>query len=272
MNTPNKYLLRLQSQQDQHTERQLMAKSQRLFPQTSQTLIHHVQNGDSETRALSLARFCSIYYPAIYGFARMRGLNRDDAQDLTQDFFVEIVRDELLAKFDPAHGSRLSSWLMTCFKHLELNHRAAQASKKRGGGHEFVSFDTDFAEQCHQTIQVSHLTEASAVDLTLARSFWRAAQTRIRARYLGTSNEPLVSELLPLVLVNRWPDAPALSQSEMAKKHGTTAVRLKAFFNRTLRTQAERLFREEALFANSGITNEEIAELWGLLHIYHAQS
>jgi RNA polymerase sigma-70 factor (ECF subfamily) len=246
-----------------------MAESESVFPITSQTLIHRIQNGDAPERQLSLAKFCTLYYPAIYGFARMRGLSVEDAQDRTQDFFVEVVRDSLLVRFDPARGSRLSSWLMTCFKNLDINQRAKASTQKRGGNHEFVSFDTDFAERCHHIANTAHLTEESAQDLALAMSLWRSSEMRLRARYLGTSNEDLVRELLPLILPLRWPDAPALTQEQMAIKHGTTAVRLKAFFNRTLRAQAERFFTEEAALANPGITKDEIGELWQMLR-YHA--
>lgn len=245
-----------------------MAESVRLFPITSQTLIQRIQQGDAVERQLTLAKFCTLYYPAIYGFARMRGLTVDDAQDRTQDFFVEVVRDDLLSKFNVAHGSRLSSWLMTCFKNLELNHRAKAATRKRGGDHEFVSFDTDFAERCYHVAQSAHLTEHSAQDLALAMSLWRSTEMRLRARYLGTGNAALVNELLPLVLPLRWPEPPVLTQDQMAKKHGTTAVRLKAFFNRTLRGQAERFFAEEAALANPGISEQEIGELWQLLRAH----
>ncbi|MBL9116540.1 MAG: sigma-70 family RNA polymerase sigma factor [Verrucomicrobiaceae bacterium] len=259
---------RLPTKPNDSKETKLIANTQRLFPATSSTLIHHIQKGDPTTRESFVARFCVVYYPAIYSFARMRGLDVGDAEDRTQDFFMEVIKDELLMKFDPAHGSRFSSWLMTCFRNMELNHRAAQSAKKRGGDQEFVSYDTDFAERCHQHAQMAQLSEASAVDLALARSLWRSTQARLRARHLGTMNEVLVHELMPQLLLDRWPDPPALTQDQMAKKHGTTAVRLKAFFNRTLKTQAERFFREEAIFANPGINDEEIAELWSLVRTH----
>lgn len=252
------------------TATQVTAEPSRLFPQTSQTLIHRIQQGAPADRQVSLAKFCTLYYPAIYGTARMRGMSIEDAEDITQEFFVEVVRDDLLSKYDLGHGSRLSSWLITCFKHLALNQHARTSTAKRGGTHEFVSFDTDFAERCHHTVAASHLTEASGHDLTLSLSFWRCAEMRLRGRYLGTPNESLVHDLLPLVLLKRWPEPPALSQHDIALKHSTRPARLKAFFNRTLKSQAERLFREEAQQANPGITSGEIDELWVILRLHAA--
>lgn len=258
----------LQNTSAQWRERQIMAESERLFPQTSYTLIHYIQHGEAKERELSLTRFCALYYPAIYGYARLRGLMKEDAQDRTQDFFVEVVRDELLRKYAPAKEKKFSSWLMACFKNMESNHRRAQRAAKRGGGSEFVSFDTDFAETCYQSASAAQLSAESTVDLTLARSIWRSARARLMERYRGSKDEALVGDLIGFVLHKRWPDPPAPSQAQMARKHATTSVRLKAFFNRALKRQAESCFREECLEANPGIKEPEIAELWALLQTH----
>lgn len=237
----------------------------RLFPTTSLTLIQQIQSGDQKAREVSLAKFCSLYYPAIYGFARSMGLSPEDAQDRTQDFFMEVVRDELLGKFDLAHGSKLSSWLVKCFRNMELNHRYARSAAKRGGGWEFVSVDTDFAELSFQAANRVSLTNALRADVVLARTFWREAKSQLYAKYCGKGNERLVQELIPFVLSDRWPESPAPSQLQLASEYGTTPVRLKAFFNRTLKSKAFQLFSETASAANPGITEQEISELWTLL-------
>lgn len=245
-----------------------MAESQRLFPRTSYTLIHHIQRGEPKEREVSLAKFCALYYPAIYGFARLRGLVREDAEDRSQDFFVEVVRDGLLKKFDPAKEKKFSSWLMACFKNMEINHRRALGAAKRGGGSEFVSFDTDFAERCFASASTAHLSADATMDLALARSLWRGAKARLQERYHGKKEEALVAELAEFVLQKRWPDPPVPTQEEMAARHGTTQARLKAFYNRTLKAQAERVFQQEAMENNPGIGDREVAELWALLRAH----
>lgn len=253
------------------TEQQIVTESKKLFPITSRTLIQHLRSEDPARREVSLARFCTLYYPAIYGFARLRGLDVEDAKDRTQDFFVEVVRDGLLAKFDPGHGTRLSSWLMTCFKNLDLNHRAQRSTAKRGGGREHVSYDGDFAEQAFQMALTANLPEASSTDLMLALGFWQQTTELIHKRHAGRPDEALVKQILPYVLEERWPAPPAPSQTEVAAQHGTTAVRLKAFFNRTLVPKAERYFEQIAREANPGINNEEVRELWALLRAHHGR-
>ena len=242
--------------------------SDRLFPATSQTLLERIQVADPKTREVSLAQFCSLYYPAIYGFGRKLGLTVEDAQDRTQDFFVEVVRDGLLKRFDPSRGTRFSSWLMKCFKNLEFNHRAASATVKRGGGRIFVEFDADSVEHSYQLARGMDLPLEPSFDLMLARRLWDMTCGHLRAKHTGTANAALVEELLPQLLAERWPAAPAPSQEELAARHGTTAVRLKAFFNRTLKTQARRFFGDTAAHANPGISENEITELWTLLCLH----
>ena len=160
---------------------------------------------------------------------------------------------------------------MTCFKNLDLNHRAQRSTAKRGGGREHVSYDGDFAEQAFQMALTANLPEASSTDLMLALGFWQQTTELIHKRHAGRPDEALVKQILPYVLEERWPQPPAPSQTEVAAQHGTTAVRLKAFFNRTLVPKAERYFEQIAREANPGISNEEVRELWALLRAHHGR-
>lgn len=240
----------------------------RIFPTTSQTLVEALHSADPKTREMSVARFCSAYYPAIYGYARMLGLREADAQDRAQDFFVEVVRDELLNRFDPKRGTSFSSWLMKCFKNLEINHRASQSRLKRGGGREFVEFDPEHAEHSFRAAHLAQLDPEPTFDLMLAREIWQVAKRAVVERHAQKNSGNLVSDLLPMVLLDRWPPRPMPTQEEMAARHGTTPVKLKAFFNRTLKTQARGRFDEAAAEACPGIIAQDIHHLWHLLCRY----
>lgn len=245
-----------------------MPENSSSFPTTSRTLLTALHSDDQKTRETSLARFCVAYYPAIYGYARMLGLREADAKDRAQDFFVEVVRDGLLARFDPQRGTRLSSWLMTCFKNLEFNHRTAQASQKRGGGSQFVSLDSEHAEHSYRAAHLAHLAPEPTFDLMLAREIWLAAKAAIIKRHARNRDEMLVAELLPMVLLERWPQPPMPTQEDVAQRHGTTSTRLKAFFNRTLKVRARTQFDREAGDACPGISSQDVEHLWVLLCRY----
>jgi DNA-directed RNA polymerase specialized sigma24 family protein len=245
-----------------------MSETPRLFPTTSRTLIESLKAPDPKTREMSLARFCTLYYPAIYGYARSLGLSLPDAQDRAQDFFVEVVRDGLLTQYDTGRGTRLSSWLMSCFKNLEWNHRKASSAIKRGGGREFVEFDPDHAEHSYRAAHLAHLEAGPTFDLMLAREIWLAAKALLLRKHETGNHRELVADLLPIVLMERWPGRPMPTQEELAKRHETSALRLKAFYNRTLKAQARRTFQSEAQAASPGIPDTEVDHLWHLLCRY----
>lgn len=240
----------------------------RQFPTTSRTLVESLNSPDQKVREISLARFCSCYYPAIYGFARTLGLAEADAKDRVQDFFVEVVRDGLLARYDRQRESRLSSWLMKCFKNLVLSHHATQAAVKRGGRQMFVELDSEYVEHGYRAAHLAQLEPGPTFDLMLAREIWTAACVRLLAHHQKKQAGGLVADLLPLVLMDRWPPRPMPTQEELAVRHKTTPVRLKAFFNRTLKLQARRFFNQEALAASPGIPETETDHLWLLLCRY----
>lgn len=237
----------------------------KLFPPTSSTLIARLLTEDARTREVSVARFCTQYYPAIYGLARSLGLKEHDAQDRVQDFFVEVVRDGLLQKFDPQRGNRLSTWLIRCFRNMELSHRASISTLKRGGGREFVEFDPEHAEHSYRAAHLAHLAPESTFDLMLAREIWLTAKAQLQKKHERKGNGDLVQVLLPVCLMDRWPPHPMPTQEELAARHQTSPARLKAFFHRTLKLQARRYFHEEALAAHHGITDSDTEHLWMLL-------
>ena len=52
----------------------------------------------------ALAELCQIYWRPIFFFVARRGYSPEDAEDLTQDFFLRILKGDWLQKADPARG------------------------------------------------------------------------------------------------------------------------------------------------------------------------
>ena len=102
-------------------------------------------------------------------------------------------------------------------------------------------------------------------DLMLAREIWAQARERVFEKYAGTPYDLMVRELEPILLLPAWPPPPAISQTEFAVKHHVTAIQLRTFLSRNLRSQASKQFTFEAAGSSPGITPEDIEELWPLL-------
>lgn len=111
------------------------------FPTTRWTAIVRSRDGDAETRRALSERLCADYWTPVFSFIRASGHGREDAEDLTQSFFVRILDVALIDRADPSKG-RLRSYLLGVLKLLLLEHRRREATLKRGGGLEFVPFDS----------------------------------------------------------------------------------------------------------------------------------
>ena len=101
-------------------------------------------SGDREIRK-ALAELCQIYWRPIFLFITRRGYSREDADDLTQDFFVQILKGDWLQKADPARG-RFRSLLLKSLQNFLNDAVDRRKSRKRGGDINFISWDSWIAE------------------------------------------------------------------------------------------------------------------------------
>lgn len=115
------------------------------FLPTRWSLISAVRSGDSERARPALERLCQSYWYPLYAYVRRCGHPAEDAADLTQGFFEQVVKKELLTRADPERG-RLRNFLLTMLQsHLRDDWRKQQR-QKRGGGATLLSIDEITAE------------------------------------------------------------------------------------------------------------------------------
>ncbi len=103
----------------------------------------------------ALAQLCRIYWRPIFAFICRKGYSVPDAQDLTQDFFVMVLKGDLIRHADRNRG-RFRSLLLTALQNFLLDAHDKRSAKKRGGDLQFVSWDDWMAEA------PSHLSIPSA--------------------------------------------------------------------------------------------------------------
>jgi RNA polymerase sigma factor (sigma-70 family) len=92
-----------------------------------------------------LAQLCQIYWRPIFTFIYRRGYSAQDAQDLTQDFFLVILEGGLLQSADPARG-RFRSLLIRSLKNFLIDAQVKRRTQKRGGAVHFVSLEKWMSE------------------------------------------------------------------------------------------------------------------------------
>jgi len=117
------------------------------FPVTRWSVIDAVKSVDAAERARAMDTLFAAYWKPVYKYVRLRW-NRpaEDAQDLTQGFFAEMLERELLAKYNPAK-SKLRTYLRLCVDSFVMNQEKAARRQKRGGNTTHVALDFHAAEE-----------------------------------------------------------------------------------------------------------------------------
>jgi RNA polymerase sigma factor (sigma-70 family) len=119
----------------------------RAFATTRWSLILSAASSESgEQRARqALDELCRTYWRPVFSFVCRHGYAIEDAQDLTQDFFVKILEGNWLQHADRNRG-RFRSLLLKSLQNFLINAAERTHTGKRGGDVKFVSWDDWMAE------------------------------------------------------------------------------------------------------------------------------
>ncbi len=118
------------------------SNSPRQFMTTHWSLVDAARPGEvSQTRAReALEELCRAYWYPLYAFVRNRGYSAQDAQDLTQAFFCQIIEAGGFGAADRQKG-RFRSYLLGAMKHFMANQWHRAQTQKRGGNVQFIEWD-----------------------------------------------------------------------------------------------------------------------------------
>ena len=116
------------------------------FPVTRLSIVEAVRGADPAEQQRALETLFTAYWKPVYKYVRLRW-NRpaEDAQDLTQGFFAELLERALLAKYDSSK-SKLRTYLRLCVDSFVMNEDKAARRQKRGGAISHVALDFSAAE------------------------------------------------------------------------------------------------------------------------------
>src|SRR5260221_6707913 len=103
------------------------------FPTTRWTLVIAAGDLKREGAHSALVSLCENYWYPLYAYLRRRGYRSDQAQDLTQEFFIRVLEGRYLDRADPEKG-RFRSFLLTSLKFFVADEEDRHRARKRGGG------------------------------------------------------------------------------------------------------------------------------------------
>jgi DNA-directed RNA polymerase specialized sigma24 family protein len=110
------------------------------FATTHWSMVLSAGRSHSPEARRALATLCENYWFPLYAFVRRAGYTAEDAQDLTQEFFVRLLAKNYLADADRQRG-RFRSFLLGAMKHFLAKEKRRQGAQKRGGHQPVLSLD-----------------------------------------------------------------------------------------------------------------------------------
>ncbi len=118
-------------------------------------------NSDDAHAGTALSDLCQAYWAPLYEYARRKGHDAEQAADLTQAFFAELLDKQFLRSADQKQG-RFRTFLLTAFQRFLFNEFDKARALKRGGGQTIISLD---AAQCesHLNMQTANRTTPEQV-------------------------------------------------------------------------------------------------------------
>jgi RNA polymerase sigma factor (sigma-70 family) len=211
------------------------------FLSTHWSVVLAVQEPDSQAAAAALDQLCRAYWYPLYVFARRQGHGPEDASDLTQEFFAQLLARGGLNRATPERG-RFRSFLLGSFKHLLTNEWKRANRQKRGGGAEVFSLDELDAEDRFRLEPQDQSTPERLYERRWAETLLARVLKRLQSECDGDGPER--ARRFDVLKVFLLEDKGTVSLSEAAAQLGLSVNATKAVVHR-LRQRYREIFREE---------------------------
>jgi RNA polymerase sigma-70 factor (ECF subfamily) len=207
------------------------------FPATRWTLVVAAGDPHRKEARSALVDLCENYWYPLYAYLRRRGYSADEAQDLTQEFFVRVLEGRYLDRADPEKG-RFRSFILTSLKFFVADEEDRQRARKRGGG-VLVPLEFSSGEERYQREPAHHETPERIFERRWALSLLDRVVERLRNEFVH-HGRPEHFERLKMFLLGQS-DAP---YATLAREMNTSEGALKVAIHR-LRKRYRELFRQE---------------------------
>ncbi len=209
------------------------------FTTTHWSVVLAAAKPESRQATAALETLCRSYWYPLYAYVRRRGCGPEDAQDLTQDFFVQLLRKNYPARADRAKG-RFRSFLLHALSQFLADQRERAAALKRGGGQVFLALDQESPEERYRLEVPDTLTPEKLFERRWAQTVLDRAQTRLRDEFVAASK----GETYAVLQAFGPGEQSSISYADAAVRLGLSESAVKSLIHR-LRRRHRELVREE---------------------------
>lgn len=212
----------------------------RRFETTHWSVVQRAGDSQSPESAAALEKLCRAYWYPLYAFVRASGHGPEEAQDLTQEFFAQLLEKKWLGRADPERG-RFRTFLLASVKNLMANEWKRAHRVKRGGGR-VLSLDAMEAEERYRLEPADEATPEKIFERRWATTLLAGVVERLRRECDGGGPERVRRfEVLKIFLLE---DKGTLPLAEAAAQLGLSVIATKSVVHR-LRQRYREIFLEE---------------------------
>jgi RNA polymerase sigma-70 factor (ECF subfamily) len=163
-------------------ESQAALRENRVFATTRWSMVISAGRQSSPESNRALAALCETYWYPLYAYVRRRVVDVNEARDLTQAFFCELLEKNYVESADPERG-KFRAWLITTFKHFLSKEWDKAKAQKRGGGLAPIPLDFAAADSNLSIEPSSGLTPEQFYDQQWAITLLGEIMDRLQAEF-----------------------------------------------------------------------------------------
>ncbi len=215
----------------------------------------------------AMESLCETYWYPLYAYVRRRVPDVNDAHDLTQAFFAELLEKNYVGSATPERG-RFRAFLLTAFKHFLSKQWEKARAKKRGGGRVAIPLDFDSADSRYSIEPSSGLTAEQLYDQQWAVTLLGQIMQRLESEFDGDGKAEQFEELKGFIIG----DHAGTTYADVAERLNMTVAAAKMAGSR-MRQRYRELLREEIAQTVAGPDeiDNEIRNLFATLELRRAR-
>jgi RNA polymerase sigma factor (sigma-70 family) len=217
--------------------------------------------GESPAAQEALEKLCRTYWRPIYAFLRRQGVRPEEAEDVTQGFFAQLLERRKFSAVRKEKG-RLRSFLLGALKYFLADEQRRAMAIKRGSGLRPIPLEELRADERIEMEPADPVTAEMIYERRWALTVLEQVLDRLKNEYRTAGNTALFDSLKQLL-----PDEPGSpSQAEIAARLGMAENAVRQAFYR-FRQRYQSLLREEIAHtvATPGDIEDELRHLIAVL-------
>lgn len=207
------------------------------FPPTMWSMVRLAVAEKEPGADQALNHLCRIYEKPVLAYIVRKGHTPQEAEDLKQSFFLDLLQDNALADAE-ATRVKLRAFLLTRLQSFLIDQYRRGSAQKRGGG-QVVAMGDLSEEQQVLAEPVDRVTPDLAYQRQWLQTVFTTAMQMLQADYAARGQDQLFRAIAPFIDPRSHPDIKALAAA-LSKPEGTVksdVSRLRTAWREIIRDQ-----------------------------------